>query len=176
MMTYRISKPSRKATIVLERTALLAAGFVVLDVALSENAHAFASARMAIEELCTYMQGSLGGLLTATAAVGAVTAAAFGNLKACYSLIVTGIGAYCISSAVGLYFPEAEGYCNGGGGTGRTMKAALPTGKTTADIDAAAIAIATGKQGSYPAAATGANAQEEKKDFDPGLKEMVETF
>jgi len=80
------------------------------------SAHALASVDFAIKEICSYMEGSLGGLLMAAAGVGGIASAAFGNMKAMYSCLVTAIGAFGISSVLSLHFTEAAGKCNGGGG------------------------------------------------------------
>lgn len=87
----------------------------LLSLSLVSVAFAFESAKFAIEELCGHMTGSLGGLLMSAAAVGGIAAAAFGNFRASFSFIITGIGAFTISSLLSLHFPQAAGSCNGGG-------------------------------------------------------------
>jgi hypothetical protein len=82
------------------------------------EAYAFQSVEFAIREICAHMQGNLGGLLMATAGVGGLISAAFGNMKAMYSCIVTAIGAFTISSMLSLHFDQAAQICNGGGGAG----------------------------------------------------------
>lgn len=77
---------------------------------------ALASVRFAIEEMCKHIEGNLGGLLMVTAGVGGMISAAFGNMKALYSCIVTGIGAFSASTMLSLYFPEAYAICSGNGG------------------------------------------------------------
>jgi type IV secretory pathway VirB2 component (pilin) len=82
---------------------------------------ALASVEFAIRELCQHMEGNLGGLLMVTAGVGGMISAAFGNMKALYSCVITGIGAFTVSSMLSLYFPKAYGICSGSGGnTART--------------------------------------------------------
>ena len=77
----------------------------------AENAYAFDSAIWAIQELCGHMKGNYGALLMSTAGVGAIVSAAFGNYKASYGFIITGIGAFTITSMLSLYFPDAAQYC-----------------------------------------------------------------
>lgn len=77
------------------------------------SAHALASVDFAIREICSHMQGSLGGLLMAAAGVGGVASAAFGNMKAMYSCLVTGIGAFGISAVLSLHFQDAYAKCSG---------------------------------------------------------------
>ncbi len=86
------------------------------------DAHALASVDFAIEEICSHMMGNLGGLLMAAAGVGGIASAAFGNMKAMYSCLVTAIGAFGINSVLSLHFEAAAGKCNpGGGGTARVV-------------------------------------------------------
>ena len=90
------------------------------------NVFALESVKFAIKELCGHMEGHLGGLLMATAGVGGMISAAFGNMKAMYSFIITGIGAFTVSSVLSLYFPEAAKLCeqgNAGNPGGRTKSA-----------------------------------------------------
>ncbi len=82
------------------------------------TAHALASVDFAIEEICAHMQGNLGGLLMAAAGVGGIASAAFGNMKAMYSCLVTAIGAFGISAVLSLHFPDAANKCSGGAGGG----------------------------------------------------------
>lgn len=77
---------------------------------------ALESVKFAIRELCQHIEGNLGGLLMVAAGVGGMISAAFGNMKALYSCIVTGIGAFTASSMLSLYFPAAYKECNGAGG------------------------------------------------------------
>ena len=77
------------------------------------SAHALASVDFAIREICNHMQGNLGGLLMAAAGVGGIASAAFGNMKAMYSCLVTAIGAFGISSVLSLHFASAAGKCTG---------------------------------------------------------------
>lgn len=79
------------------------------------SAHALASVEFAIKEICKYMEGSLGGLLMTAAGVGGIASAAFGNMKAMYSCLVTAIGAYGTSAVLSLHFADAAKQCNGGG-------------------------------------------------------------
>lgn len=88
----------------------------LLLLSLVSVAFAFESAKFAIEELCGHMTGSLGGLLMSAAAVGGIAAAAFGNFRASFSFIITGIGAFTISALLSLYFPDAAESCTGDGG------------------------------------------------------------
>jgi hypothetical protein len=89
------------------------------------SAFGLESVRFAIKELCQHMEGNLGGLLMVTAGVGGMISAAFGNMKALYTCIITAIGAFTASSMLSLYFPEAHAICTGQGGgtTTRTTKA-----------------------------------------------------
>lgn len=91
-------------------------GFSLLGL---REAHALASVDFAIEEICSHMMGNLGGLLMAAAGVGGIASAAFGNMKAMYSCLVTAIGAFGINSVLSLHFATAALKCQpGGGGTG----------------------------------------------------------
>lgn len=95
--------------------------FVALVIvgAVASNAYAFESAKYAIQELCGHMTGSLGGLLMSAAGVGAIVAAAFGNFRASFSFLITGIGAFTVSAILSLYFPTAADTCDqGAGGNG----------------------------------------------------------
>lgn len=80
----------------------------------------------AIKELCKYMIGDLGGLLTAVAGFGAIVAAAFGAYRAFYSAIITAIGAFTISSIMSIYFEGAASTCDGAAKASRTATAATP--------------------------------------------------
>jgi len=94
--------------------------------------YALESVRFAIEELCQHIEGNLGGLLMVTAGVGGMISAAFGNMKALYSCIITGIGAFTASALLSLYFPEAYGICSGnGGGGGQGNRAAAKSYSAT---------------------------------------------
>jgi hypothetical protein len=93
-------------------TGLFVTGYIFIPTEVS----ALASVEFAIKEICQHMQGNLGGLLMATAGVGGLISAAFGNMKAMYSCVVTAIGAFTISSMLSLHFDAAAGHCNGGGG------------------------------------------------------------
>lgn len=96
------------------RASILATGVILLPT----DVFALASVEFAIKEICAHMQGNLGGLLMATAGVGGLISAAFGNMKAMYSCVVTAIGAFAISSMLSLHFEQAAGLCSGGGGGG----------------------------------------------------------
>jgi hypothetical protein len=96
----------------ISASGLLVAGYLLIPT----EVYALASVEFAIKEICLHMQGNLGGLLMATAGVGGLISAAFGNMKAMYSCVVTAIGAFTISSMLSLHFDEAAGHCNGGGG------------------------------------------------------------
>lgn len=80
------------------------------------EAHALASVDFAIKEICSHMMGNLGGLLMAAAGVGGIASAAFGNMKAMYSCLVTAIGAFGINSVLSLHFESAATKCTSGGG------------------------------------------------------------
>jgi len=73
----------------------------------------------AICQLLRLIEGSFGGLLMTVAGVGAVISAAFGQMKAGYSMLVTGLGAFILRSLVSLYFQipdcKAIGQTPGGG-------------------------------------------------------------
>jgi len=80
------------------------------------SVHALASVDFAIKEICKYMEGSLGGLLMTAAGVGGIASAAFGNMKAMYSCLVTAIGAYGTSAVLSLHFADAADKCKGAAG------------------------------------------------------------
>ena len=92
---------------------IFALSIVIYNLSITEFAFAdgLKSAEFAISEICGHIMGSLGALLMATAGVGAVVSAAFGNLKASYGLIVVGVGAFTVSSFLSLYFPAAAAFC-----------------------------------------------------------------
>lgn len=83
------------------------------------DAHALASVDFAIKEICGHMMGNLGGLLMAAAGVGSIASAAFGNMKAMYSCLVTAMGAFGVSTVLSLHFQAAYTLCKGeeSGGT-----------------------------------------------------------
>ena len=85
------------------------------------DAHALASVDFAIEEICSHMMGNLGGLLMAAAGVGGIASAAFGNMKAMYSCLVTAIGGFGVNSVVSLHFEAAAAKCNGGSSQARVV-------------------------------------------------------
>ena len=101
------------------------------------NVFALESVKFAIKELCLHMEGSLGGLLMVAAGVGGMISAAFGNMKALYSCIITGIGAFTVSSMLSLYFPEAAKICSGAAGTTRTKVSVEATNVSQVDEVAA---------------------------------------
>ncbi len=110
----RAKKYLRKSNKLRLGALLVAINFLVIP----SSVYAFASVEFAIREICGHMQGSLGGLLMATAGVGGLISAAFGNMKAMYSCVITAIGAFTISSMLSLHFSDAAALCNGGGGGG----------------------------------------------------------
>ena len=84
---------------------------------LPQPAYAFESVKFAIEQLCGHMHGGFGALLLTTAGIGAIVAAALGNIRASTSCLITGVGAYTISTMLSFYFPEAAKVCvNGANG------------------------------------------------------------
>ncbi len=132
--------------------AVFAAGLALHIMGSPEESHAFASAKFAIEQLCGYMMGNLGALLMTTAGVGAIVSAAFGNFKASYSLIITGIGAFSVSSMLNLYFPIAAESCKEGANgspSNRTINFEMPAvplgAKTSRAISNPELAIAAGQ-------------------------------
>jgi hypothetical protein len=91
----------------------LGAGILGVSVTIMpSDAFALASVEFAIKEICNHMQGNLGGLLMATAGVGGLISAAFGNMKAMYSCVVTAVGAFTISSMLSLHFESAARLCS----------------------------------------------------------------
>jgi hypothetical protein len=112
-MKYMKNKKNRNLLLVTKLSILS-----VYCVSQPTEAHALQSVEFAITEICAHMQGSLGGLLMATAGVGALISAAFGNMKAMYSCVVTAIGAFAISSILSLHFDAAARLCDGGGAGG----------------------------------------------------------
>jgi hypothetical protein len=104
----------------LKYSGILSVGYILIPT----DVLALASVDFAIKEICSHMEGSLGGLLMATAGVGGIISAAFGNMKAMYSCIVTAIGAFAISSMLSLHFPEAANKCSNGGGAGAASRSA----------------------------------------------------
>lgn len=121
-------------------------GAIALGLVLSDDAYAFESAKVAIEELCGHMQGSLGALLMSAAAVGAIVAAAFGNFRASFSFLITGIGAFTVSTMLSLYFPTAAESCNNGGGGNGNGNNAAPVLRT---VNPAAVAQDTDDAGVF---------------------------
>jgi hypothetical protein len=179
-----------------------AIGLLMFTLGSAEESYAFESAKFAIRELCGHMMGNLGALLMTTAGVGAIVSAAFGNFKASYSLIITGVGAFAISSMLRFYFPAAANECDSGGGGGaianRTISQEINAaaqsnfaGNNAAPIsNAPAIAIATDQTADFSKAAKpvlsepeekqGAKTAEDPDDMDPGnaknLVEMMDSF
>lgn len=112
--------------------AVIALGVIVAP-APAHAAFGSGMVEFAIQELCKYMIGDLGGLLTAVAGFGAIVAAAFGAYRAFYSAIITAVGAYTISSILSIFFPQAAGTCNGAAQANRTANVAQagnPAGKS----------------------------------------------
>ena len=138
-MEFRKMKP-------LARTSLAGAGIAGLVLASPYEAQAAFSTQVidwAIKELCGHMQGHLGGLLVAVAALGALVAAAMGSYRAFYSAIITAVGAFAISTILSLNFREAADQCKqgggggGGGAGGRLATAPAEPGKQAAKAAAA---------------------------------------
>lgn len=115
----------------------------------AHTAPAFAGGELrdAYCDMQSLIEGSWGGLVAAAAAVMAVAAAAFGNLRHTTSLIVTAIGAFTISTGVSVYFGDM---CSSNGGTNKTMLTA-----ERAEPAKGATQFVTGFETSAPSAATG---------------------
>lgn len=97
---------------------------------------ALESVRFAIRELCQHIEGNLGGLLMVAAGVGGMISAAFGNMKALYSCIITGIAAFSASTMLSLYFQEAYSICTGnGGGGGANQRTKIESSAQVSKID-----------------------------------------
>jgi len=172
-----------------------AAGLALHIMGSPEESHAFASAKFAIEQLCGYMMGNLGALLMTTAGVGAIVSAAFGNFKASYSLIITGIGAFSVSSMLNLYFPIAAESCKEGANgspSNRTINFDMPAvplkSKISRTISNPELAIAAGQTVDFSRGAQLDLADEDVDDDKPqddddtntgnakNLKEFVDLF
>lgn len=161
----------------------------------ASNAFAFESVQFAIKEICGHMQGNLGGLLMTVAAIGGITAAAFGNLRASHGMIVVGVGAAALSAVLSLYFPKAAEICapngalqpgantingfeapvdnpgRGGANVGRLATIAdLAQAKAFND---AAVAIASGKEADFT---NHVDLQQTDAEFDPNLDEVTDGF
>ncbi|HMO17835.1 MAG TPA: hypothetical protein PKA63_06930 [Oligoflexia bacterium] len=121
---------NRYKTILTAAPGLAAASFIFLQ---GSDAYALESVRFAIEEICAHMEGNLGGLLMATAGLGGLISAAFGNMKAMYSCVVTAIGAFTVSSMLSLYFPQAAQLCSGNGGNGAGARTKIERGLLDVD-------------------------------------------
>ncbi len=197
-----VERPVRMMTVadvkqMLKSQAKFAAVFALglaLYLGAPEHTYAFESAKFAIKELCGHMMGNLGALLMTTAGVGAIVSAAFGNFKASYSLIITGIGAFSVSSMLSLYFPDAGTLCEEGssGGSNRTINFDMPAvplkSKISRTISNPELAIAAGQTVDFSRGAQLDLADEDVDDDKPqddddtntgnakNLKEFVDLF
>lgn len=182
------------------RFIYLGATFFLFLAIFAESAFAFESVKFAIEEICGHMTGNLGGLLMTVAGIGGLASAAFGNYRASQGLIVTGIGAFAISSVLSLYFPKAAESCDGegqanafdgfqgdvnpGGAEGLTRNGNFAFDPNPARNNrAAALAIAAGRNADFSNAATlnqttGEFVEEQRGEqgFDPTFNEFGEEF
>lgn len=171
------------------RVSLFSAGTTMISISLPEYSFAFASAEFAIKEICGHMMGNLGALLMTAAGVGAVVSAAFGNFKASYGLIITGVGAFTISSLLGLFFEDAGALCAGAGGGGnegariRTVEADGTAAEQRSGLDPvsrAKLAVAAGGQADMSSSAElpqgDAEAASPEEGFDNAVAEIADTF
>ena len=148
----------------------------------ASNAFAFESVKFAIKEICGHMQGNLGGLLMTVAGIGGLTAAAFGNMRASHSMIVTGVGAAALSAVLSLYFPKAADECHDAGklqGDGKPARAFAaadlnfqPQAKTFGE---AALTVAAGGDANLDNKIE-LQAVDEDVEFDPGADEFADGF
>jgi hypothetical protein len=58
----------------------------------------------AVNAVMTYLEGSFGALVMAAAGIGAIVSAAFGQYRACLSLMVVSIGAFILRSIMDTFF------------------------------------------------------------------------
>jgi MFS family permease len=173
------------------RVSLFSLGITMISISLPEYSFAFESAKFAIKEICGHMMGNLGALLMTAAGVGAVVSAAFGNFKASYGLIITGVGAFTISSLLGLFFKDAGDLCseaNGGGGGGnapariRTVEADGTAAEQRSGLDPvsrATLAVAAGGQADMSSSAElpqGDTEAAQGEGFDNAVAEIADTF
>lgn len=172
------------------RVALFAVGTAMINISLPEYSFAFKSAEFAIKEICAHMMGNLGALLMTAAGVGAVVSAAFGNFKASYGLIITGVGAFTISSLLGLFFEDAGAICAGAAGGGGNKEARVKTAEasgTAAEqrsgldpVARATLAVAAGGQADMSSSVElpqgDLEAVTPEEGFDNAVAEIADTF
>lgn len=60
----------------------------------------------AVNAIMTYLEGSFGALIMASAGVGAIMSAAFGQYKASLSLLVVAVGSFILRSLMGTFFND----------------------------------------------------------------------
>ena len=156
---------------------------------------AFASAEFAIEEICGHIQGNLGGLLLTTAGIGALVAAALGNFRASYSMIIVAIGGASTSAMMSLYFADASQTCaNGDPQQVQTsferqatslqapvdFNVGASTGRDLISQNEAAIAIASGRLVDFSRGAQfnhgESDAPTEAAEYNPALADLADTF
>jgi hypothetical protein len=60
----------------------------------------------AVNAIMTYLEGSFGALIMASAGVGAIMSAAFGQYKASLSLLVVAVGSFILRSLMSTFFND----------------------------------------------------------------------
>ena len=113
-------KDSVLGTFPVEKTlsfAFVMTGLTVLAVGLVDNATAqigsgaeihYNGERLtaAVNAIMTYLEGAFGALIMASAGVGAIMSAAFGQYKASLSLLVVAVGSFILRSLIGTFFND----------------------------------------------------------------------
>ncbi len=96
---------------------LIVAGGVIVASGLADDAVAQVSSgasiayneeriTAAVNAIMTYLEGSFGALIMASAGIGAIMSAAFGQYKASLSLLVVSVGSFILRSLMGTFFND----------------------------------------------------------------------
>ncbi len=112
MVSGKISKftseLATKAYVRLEsdpQLSLFLVGVGLLMIGLDHEAHALAgTSGQACNKLLAYIEGPFGALITASAGIGAIVAAALGGFKVAWTLVVTAVGAFILRAYMSLWF------------------------------------------------------------------------
>lgn len=97
--------------------ALIVTGLTVLALGVLDDATAQVSSGAginynteritnAVNAIMTYLEGSFGALIMASAGVGAIMSAAFGQYKASLSLLVVAVGSFILRSLMSTFFND----------------------------------------------------------------------